>query len=102
MQPGDSSDGQGVVSLDVGACARADLAALDAIARFRLAAMKAGVTVRLTGCSAALAELFTLAGLDDLLAVDAVASAGEARREPEQREELRGVEEERDLGDPPA
>jgi anti-anti-sigma regulatory factor len=98
----DSSDRRPVVSLDMRAVAEADLRAVDAVARFGLAAGRVGVTVRLTGCSAALSELFTLAGLDDLFALDPIASGGEARREPEQREELRGVKEERDLGDSPA
>ncbi len=101
-RPGDSSDGRTVVSLDLSALADADIGAVDTIARLRLAAVQLGVAVRLTGCSTALAELFTLAGLDDVFGLDPVGSGGKAQREPEQGEELRGVEEERDLGDTPA
>jgi hypothetical protein len=57
-------------------------------------AARLGRRVRLRHPSAALTELLALAGLAEVLGV-------EARREPEEREERVGVEEERELDDPP-
>jgi anti-anti-sigma regulatory factor len=65
---------------------------LDLLARLRLEARRAGVELRLQGVSPSLRELSALAGLENTLGV-------EARRQPEQRKERCGVEEERQLGD---
>ena len=66
-----------------------DLATVDALARLRLAGRRLGFVVRLTPTEE-LVELLELCGLVEVL------------WEPEQREEALGVEEERQLGDPPA
>jgi hypothetical protein len=71
-----------------------DGATIDRIARLQLAAHRLGRCVLLRGPSADLRSLIAFAGLDEVLRV-------EARREPEQREEPLGAEEERQLLDPP-
>lgn len=70
------------------------LATLDALARARLAARRAGLEPWVVAAPAAVVELAELAGLSGVLRL-------EARREPEEREERLRVEEERDLADPP-
>jgi anti-anti-sigma regulatory factor len=72
-----------------------DLATIDALARMALAARRRGGRVRLHGTNESLGRLITYAGLDGVLRV-------EPGRKPEQREERVGVEEERELADPPA
>jgi anti-anti-sigma regulatory factor len=69
----------------------ANAAAVDLLARLQLAARRHGGEIRLSGASKPLRELIALCGL-----------AGVLEREPEQREEPLGVEEERQLGDPAA
>ena len=66
-----------------------DLATVDALARLRLAGKRLGFDVRLTPTEELL-ELLELCGLVDVL------------WQAEEREEPLGVEEERQLGDPPA
>ena len=66
-----------------------DLATVDVLARLRLAGKRLGIEVRLTPTEELL-ELVELCGLVEVL------------WEPEQREQMRGVEEERELGDAPA
>ena len=78
-----------------------DAAALDALARLQLMARRLGLQVRLSGASAELVELLSLAGLLGVLPVNGP-SGVEPRRQPEQREERGGVEEEGDPGDPVA
>jgi hypothetical protein len=72
-----------------------DLALVDALARLQLEAQRAGYRIVVTDAPAELAELADLAGLGEALGL-------EARRQPEQREEHVGVEEERELPDLPA
>jgi anti-anti-sigma regulatory factor len=67
---------------------------IDRIARQHLDARRRGGRVRLRGASADLERLIQLAGLADVLRV-------EPRRQPEQREEPLGAEEERQLPDRP-
>ena len=67
----------------------ADAAAVDLLARLQLAARRHGSELRLCGASRALRELIAFCGL-----------AGVLEREPEEREEALGVEEERQLDDP--
>lgn len=69
------------VSLDAGSLA-ATIGTLAALARLRLAARRAGQGVRLRGASAELRDLLDWAGL-----------AGEFEWEPEEGEEVGGVEE---------
>jgi ABC-type transporter Mla MlaB component len=73
---------------------RADAAAIDALARLQLAALRMGAQVRLRHVSRELRCLLEFAGLEEVLGV-------EPEREPEEREERLGVEEERQLPDPP-
>ena len=64
----------------------ADVALVDALARLQLVAARAGYRIEIAA-PAELAELIELCGLSGVLG------------QPEQREELRGVEEERHLPD---
>ena len=70
----------------------ADLGIVDALARLQLAARRSGYEVAVTEAPADLLELIELAGLSDVLGVEAL-------RQPEEREECLGVEEERELPD---
>ena len=70
------------------------LEAIDLLARVRLEARRAGVELRIVP-SQELGELITFCGLTEALGV-------EPRRQPEEREEPFGVEEERELDDAPA
>jgi hypothetical protein len=70
-----------------------DVTAVDLVARIQLAACRCGVEVRLENPSQSLAELIGFCGL-------AGALGGEVERQAEEREESRGVQEERELGDP--
>jgi hypothetical protein len=78
---------------DTGAAGGADLGVVEALARLALAARRAGLELALVGVTSDLRELIALAGLERVLL------GGEARGEPEQREEAPGVEEERQLDD---
>ena len=72
---------------------RPDAGAIDALARLELIAKRQGMEIRLRKVSSELQELLGLCGLGDVLRVEMV-------RQPEQREERVGVEEERHLDDP--
>jgi hypothetical protein len=72
-----------------------DLATIDALARFELAARRCGGRVRLRGTNDHLRQLIGFTGLAGVLRV-------EPGGEPEEREERVRVEEERELADPPA
>jgi len=80
------------VDVDVSALG-ADLASVDALAGMQLAARRAGRRIRFLGVSAELRDLLGLTGLREVLRV-------EVERQPEEREEAGGVEEEGELGDP--
>jgi hypothetical protein len=82
------------LSCDVGALP-ADGVALDALARLRLAARRAGLELEICNASHELCCLIRFTGLEEVLCV-------EREREAEEREERLHVEEERQLGDPPA
>jgi len=69
-----------------------DLAIVDALARLRLVSRRAGLSLEIAGAPDDLRLLVTFCGLDEALRV-------EARRQPEEREERRRVEEEAELGD---
>jgi anti-anti-sigma regulatory factor len=94
-------DGAGPRSVvcDVSALTTPDAVAVDALARLQLMARRLGLQVRLSGASAELVELLSLAGLLGVLPLNGTLGV-EPRRQPEQREERLGVEEERDPGDP--
>lgn len=70
------------------------LAVVDLLARLHVAARRRGAELRIREASPELRELIYLAGLEEVLRV-------EPRGQAEQREELLGVEEERQLPDPP-
>jgi phage tail protein X len=71
------------------------LALIDTLARVHLVAKRAGCAVTAVyDAPPGLAELVAFVGLDSVLRV-------EPRRQPVQREERLGVEEERALDDPP-
>ncbi|HEX2221730.1 MAG TPA: STAS domain-containing protein [Candidatus Limnocylindria bacterium] len=89
------------VECDVGAVTNPDLATIDALARLQLTARRSGGRIRLRDASVELRELLELLGLRDALPC-ARASRLEARGQAEEREELRGVEEEGDAADPVA
>ena len=82
------------LSCDVGALP-ADAIALDALARLQLAARRAGLELEICNASDELCGLIRFTGLEEALRV-------EPQRETEEREERFHVEEERELGDPPA
>jgi gamma-glutamyl:cysteine ligase YbdK (ATP-grasp superfamily) len=71
----------------------ADAATLDLLARLQLAARRLGIEVRLLDASPELRELVAFAGLTGALPF-------EPGRQPEEREEPLGVEEEGQLDDP--
>jgi hypothetical protein len=79
---------------DAGALAP-DAYAVEALARLQLDARRRGETARVCGASSELQELLAFCGLSFVLGV-------EVGGKPEKREDRRGVEEERQLGDPPA
>jgi anti-anti-sigma regulatory factor len=81
------------VVLDVGVLAP-DAAAVDLLARLTLTARRRGARIRLRDPTPELQALLRFVGLAEVLPV-------QSRREPEHREQLLGVEEERDLGDLP-
>ncbi len=75
-----------------------DLATVDALARLQLAARRLGRSIRLRHASRELRELLSLAGLSDVLPCGAELLV-ETERQAEEREEARGVQEERDATD---
>jgi ABC-type transporter Mla MlaB component len=86
--------GAGVAWCDVRGLT-ADAVAVDVLARIHLTARRRGRIVRVCHASAELHELAARMGLDRVLGV-------EPGREAEEREERGGVEEEGELGEPPA
>jgi hypothetical protein len=72
-----------------------DAGAIDGLARLQLLVRRQGAEIRLCKVPPELQELLDLCGLGDVLGVEVV-------RQTEEREERLGVEEERQLGDPPA
>ena len=74
---------------------RADLTTIDALARAQVAARRVGFEVHICHASRELVELIDFTGLSGVLRV-------EPRRGAEQREQLLGAEEERELADPTA
>jgi hypothetical protein len=87
--------GTTTVVLDCGLCVEPDLGTVECLARLHVAARRRGCELRLANASPCLADLIGFAGLGGVLRV-------EVKGQAEQREQPRGVEEERELGDPPA
>jgi hypothetical protein len=79
---------------DIGALP-ASVGSLDRLARLQLTAQRTGRELLLRHASGELLELARYAGLAEALRL-------EPPRQPEEREERRRVEEERELRDPPA
>jgi hypothetical protein len=78
-----------------------DLNAIDALAYAALTARRLGCRIVLRQASPQLQEVIRLVGLSAVLPC-ATASIVEPRRQAEEREDPRGVEEERDPADPTA
>jgi ABC-type transporter Mla MlaB component len=89
----------GLLECDVRGLVAADLGTVDALARLQLTARRLGSSVRLRNAPAELRELLALAGLGEVVPCSGD-SAVEVGRQPEQRKELGGVEEEDDPADP--
>jgi ABC-type transporter Mla MlaB component len=92
----------GSVACDVGALAEPDGVTIDALARLQLTARRLGHRVELRRACEELGDLLTLTGLLEILTGGGapVASAVEAWREPELREQVLRIEEEADPPDP--
>jgi len=73
----------------------ADAVAVDALARIQLATRRMGRRLELRGAADDLLDLLSFVGVAGALGI-------EPWRQAEEREERLGVEEERELGDPPA
>jgi ABC-type transporter Mla MlaB component len=84
-----------VVECDLAALARADAAAVDALARLQLTAKRCGCSIRLRNPSAEMLALIELVGLREVLRPCAPLAV-EAQRQSEHGVEALGVEEERD------
>ena len=80
---------------DLSALGDADAETIDLLARLQLAARRQDRSLRLLHASPAVQDLIAFACLESVLCV-------EPQREAEEREDPLGVEEERQLGDPPA
>jgi len=88
-----------IILCDLARLADADMATVDALARLALRARRMGCSVSLRDPSTEILELVGLAGLGEVLPC-APGSGLEVVGQSEEREEPRGVEEERDAGDP--
>ena len=82
------------IACHVGELANPDAGTIDTLARLALTTRRLGYEIRLQRASEELAELLALAGLSDVLGV-------EPRGQTEEGEERVGVQEERQLDDPP-
>jgi len=83
------------IVLDLALARAPDMAMVDALARLALEARRAGLGLRLARAPRELRELIALAGLEGALCLEPCGHA-------EEREQAIGVEEERQLADPPA
>ncbi len=87
-----------LVICDVDALVDPDAVTVDVLARLQLTARRLGRQVRLRHAPRELQELLALSGLSDVLPT-CVRLPLESSRETEEREQARGVEEERDPDD---
>ena len=106
-RPVDRTDPRVVVCDASATLGKVDLSTIDRLARVQLAARRLGRTIRLAGAPPELRELIALVGLAEVLPCSPSAPGGsglplEPGRQAEQREEPRGVQEERDAADPVA
>jgi hypothetical protein len=88
----------GPVICDVGAVVRPDAVTIEALARLHLTALRHGCRIVLRDASTELDELLAFAGLGDVIP-SVAGSVVEPVGDPEEREQVRGVEEEADAGD---
>ena len=79
-----------------------DAVTVDALARLQLAARRYECQVRLRNTSVELQELIGFMGLGHVVLDDPAGSGIEPWRQAEEREQCLGVEEERELHDPPS
>jgi anti-anti-sigma regulatory factor len=84
-----------LVVLDLAAVGDADVVTIESMARLYLTVRRAGGRIRFRRAGRDVHELVSLLGLADVFRFD-TGSVVEPRREAEEREEGRGVEEERD------
>ena len=92
------------VTLSCARIGQPDLADVDRLARIELGVRRGGGELSLADASYDLMVLIDFAGLAGVLRVSLNAARSVARdvkRQAEQREQFGGVEEERELGDPP-
>ena len=90
---------QTLILCDVGAVVDPDVAAVEALARLRVATRRLGRRMHVQNASADFEALLAFMGLGDVLPVR-VDLRLEVVRQTEEREERLGVEEERELADP--
>jgi hypothetical protein len=83
----------GTVILNCARISNPNVAVIDQIARLSLGLRRGGCRLSLAGASPELLDLVGFFGLGECLGV-------EVERQPEQREQLRGVEEEGEFPDP--
>jgi ABC-type transporter Mla MlaB component len=88
-----------VVSCDVGAITRPDIATIEVLVRLRLTARRLGCDLRIHGVNHLLSELLAFTGLGDVLALPS-GPVAEPRRQPEQGKQVLGVEKGVDPADP--
>ena len=86
-----------VALCDVDELVEPDLLTIDALARLQLVARRMGCAVRLRAAPRGLYGLLALVGLGDV--IPAAGLGVEPRRQPKQRKQALGVEEERELDD---
>ena len=89
------------VICDVGTLVDPDATTVEALARLYLTSRRRGSQFRLRDVGLELAELLGFVGLRDVLPLER-ASALQPRRQAEQREQARRIQEEADSGDPTA
>jgi hypothetical protein len=93
----EGADG-GPVICDVGAVVSPDAVTIEVLARLHLTALRLGYRIVLRDTGAELADLLNFAGLCDAIP-SAAGSVVEPVGDPEEREEVGGIEEEADAGD---
>jgi ABC-type transporter Mla MlaB component len=89
----------GFVICDVGALVAPDAVTVDALVRLQLTVRRSGRQLRLRHAGKELQNLLALMGLRDVVRVETPLRP-RPRRQAEEREQGRGVEEERDPADP--
>lgn len=92
-------DDRNLIVCDVGAVFDPDAATIDALARLQLTARELGGRIQLQHACDELQELLELTGLSDVLPLCAELPL-EPRRQAEEREQARRIEEESDPADP--